>query len=134
MFGALRYRDFRIFWTGAFISNIGSWMQTIALNWLVLQITGSALALGIVSFAGTAPILALSLVGGVFVDNLDRKIVLRVTQSLLLLLAFALAFLTQAGVVRLVHLVIISLLTGVVMAANSPAWQTFVVDLVEKED
>src|SRR5260370_3785300 len=103
MSGALRYRDFRIFWTGAFISNIGSWMQTIALNWLVLQITGSALALGIVSFAGTAPILALSLVGGVFVDNLDRKIVLRATQSLLLVLAFPLASLPPAACRRSGH-------------------------------
>jgi MFS family permease len=134
MFGALRYRDFRIFWTGAFISNIGSWMQTIALNWLVLQITGSALALGVVSFAGTAPILLLSLVGGVFVDRLDRKIVLRVTQTLLLILAFILALLTQVGLARIEYIVAISLLTGVVTAANSPAWQTFVVDLVDKED
>ncbi len=134
MFGALRYRDFRIFWTGAFVSNIGSWMQTIALNWLVLQITGSALALGVVSFAGTAPILALSLFGGVFVDRLDRKKVLRVTQSLLLVLAFILAGLTQAGIVRVQHIVVISMLTGVVMAANSPAWQTFVVELVDPKD
>jgi MFS family permease len=134
MFGAFRYRDFRIFWTGAFVSNIGSWMQTIALNWLVLQITGSAFALGVVSFAGTAPILALSLVGGVFVDRMDRKVVLRVTQSVLLVLAFALALLTEVGLARIEYIVIISLLTGVVTAANSPAWQTFVVDLVEKED
>jgi MFS family permease len=134
VFGALRYRDFRIFWTGAFVSNIGSWMQTIALNWLVLQITGSALALGVVSFASTAPILALSLFGGVFVDRLDRKKVLRVTQSALLVLALALAILTQIGVVRLEHIVVISLLSGIVMAANSPAWQTFVVELVDPKD
>jgi MFS family permease len=134
MIGALRSRNFRLFWTGAFISNIGSWIQTIALNWLVLQLTGSAFALGLVSFAGTVPILAFSLVGGVYVDRLDRRQVLRVTQSLLLVLAIALAVLTQANLVRVEQIVIISLLTGLVTAANSPAWQAFIVDLVDQTD
>src|SRR6476620_1497788 len=107
MFGALRGRDFRLFWCGAFVSNIGSWIHTIALNCLVLQLTNSPLALGVVSFAGTAPILALSLFGGVFVDRVDRRNLLRVTQSLLLVSATVLAVLTLLGRIKVEYIVII---------------------------
>ena len=134
MFGALRNRDFRLFWTGAFVSNIGSWIQTIALNWLVLELTNSPLALGIVSFAGTLPILALSLIGGVYVDRLDRRRLLRVTQSLLLVSATVLAGLTWYKAIKVEYIVIISLFNGTVMALNAPAWQTFIVDLTEPSD
>ena len=134
MFGALRGRDFRLFWFGAFVSNIGSWIQTIALNWLVLQLTHSPLALGIVSFAGTVPILALSLIGGVYVDRVDRRRLLRVTQSLLLVSATILAGLTWFGAIKVEYIVIISLINGTIMAANAPAWQTFIVDLTEPAD
>src|SRR5579884_1085941 len=120
MFGALRSRDFRLFWSGAFVSNIGSWIQSIALSWLVLQLTNSPFALGVVSFAGTAPILALSLFGGVFVDRTDRRRLLIFTQTLLLVLAVALAGFTYAKTVGIGHIVVISLLTGIVLAANGP--------------
>ncbi len=108
MVGALQSRNFRLFWLGAFVSNIGSWIQTIALNWLVLQLTSSPLALGLVSFAGTVPILALSLIGGAYVDRADRRQILRVTQSLLLVLAFVLAALTWTGLVRIERYVVVS--------------------------
>lgn len=134
MFGALRSRDFRLFWIGAFVSNIGSWIQSIALSWLVLQLTNSPFALGIVSFSGTAPILALSLFGGVFVDRTDRRRLLIVTQSLLLVLALTLAGFTLARVVGLGQIIAISLLSGIVLAVNGPAWQAFIVDLVEPRD
>ena len=134
MFGALRSRDFRFFWTGAFVSNIGSWIQSIALSWLVLQLTNSPFALGVVSFSGTAPILALSLFGGVFVDRADRRRLLIITQSLLLILAVSLAVFTFARLAQLGHIVVISVLTGIVLAANGPAWQAFIVDLVEPRD
>lgn len=134
MFGALRSRDFRLFWSGAFISNIGSWIQSIALSWLVLQLTSSPFALGVVNFASTAPVLALSLVGGDYADRTDRRRLLFVTQSLLLILAIALAAITFAGVVRVSDIVAIALLTGIVTALNGPAWQAFIVDLVEPKD
>ncbi len=134
MFGTLRSRNFRLFWTGAFVSNMGSWIQTIALNWLVLQLTNSPLALGVVSFAGTVPILAFSLVGGVYVDRTDRRRLLRITQSLLLVLAVVLAGLTWINLIRIEHIVAISLLTGIVTAMNAPAWQAFIVDLVDQSD
>ncbi|MGH2460844.1 MAG: MFS transporter [Chloroflexota bacterium] len=134
MFGALRGRDFRLFWSGAFASNIGSWIQSIALSWLVLQLTNSPLALGVVNFAGTAPVLALSLFGGDFADRADRRMLLIVTQTFLLILAVALAAITFAHLVTVGYVVGITLLTGIVAAANGPAWQAFIVDLVEPKD
>ncbi len=134
MFGALTSRDFRLFWSGAFASNIGSWIQSIALSWLVLQLTNSPFALGVVNFAGTAPVLALSLVGGDFADRADRRRLLIVTQSMLLILAVILAAITFVHLVTVTYIVAITLLTGVVTAANGPAWQAFIVDLVEPKD
>jgi MFS family permease len=134
MFGALRNRNFVWFWSGAFVSNIGSWIQSIALSWLVWEITHSAIALGAVNFASTVPILALSLFGGVFIDRIDRRKVLRITQTIMLVLALALSAVTWLNIVQLSHILIITFLTGVVMALNSPAWQTFIVDLVEPKD
>lgn len=134
MFGALRSRDFRLFWSGAFISNIGSWIQSISLSWLVLQLTSSPLALGVVNFAGTAPVLALSLFGGDFADRTDRRRLLLTTQSLLLGLAVTLALVSFAGWVNVGYIVAITLLTGIVTAVNGPAWQAFIVDLVEPSD
>jgi MFS family permease len=134
MFGALRNRNFVWFWSGAFVSNIGSWIQSIALSWLVWEITHSAIALGAVNFASTVPILALSLFGGVFVDRIDRRTVLQITQAILLVLALALSAVTWFKVVQLSHILIITFLTGIVMALNSPAWQAFIVDLVEPKD
>jgi len=134
MFGALSSRDFRLFWSGAFASNIGSWIQSIALSWLVLQLTNSPLALGVVNFAGTAPVLALSLFGGDFADRADRRKLLIVTQAMLLVLAVILAAISFAHLVTVGYIVGITLLTGIVAAANGPAWQAFIVDLVEPKD
>ena len=134
MFGALRGRDFRLFWAGAFVSNIGSWIQSIALSWLVFQLTNSSFALGLVNFASTVPILLFSLIGGVYVDRTDRRRLLMITQTLLLVLALALAAITFAGIARLEYIIIIALLSGTVLAANSPAWQAFIVDLVDAKD
>src|SRR6185312_7743982 len=125
MFGALRNRNFVWFWSGAFVSNIGSWIQSIALSWLVWEITHSAIALGAVNFASTVPILALSLFGGVFIDRIDRRKVLQITQAIMLVLALALSAVTWLKIVQLSHILIITFLTGVVMALNSPAWQAF---------
>jgi len=134
VFGALRGRDFRLFWTGAFISNIGSWIQAIALSWLVFQVTNSAFALGAVNFAGSVPILLFSLIGGVYVDRADRRRVLLVTQVLALLLAMILAALTFANMANITDILVIVLLTGIVMAVNAPAWQAFIVDIVDQGD
>ncbi|MBI1955367.1 MAG: MFS transporter, partial [Acidobacteria bacterium] len=72
-FQAFRYRDFRLLWSGAFTSTTGTWMQQVAQSWLVLDITGSAFYLGLVSFLADLPILLFSLVGGVVADRVDRR-------------------------------------------------------------
>src|ERR1700744_461657 len=78
---ALRHRDFRLFWTGNFLSNIGTWMQNIAQGWLVLQLTNSAFWLGVVGFAASFPILLFALIGGVVADHVNKRKLLICTQS-----------------------------------------------------
>src|SRR5882672_12515206 len=88
---ALRHRDFRLFWTGNFLSNIGTWMQNIAQGWLVLQLTNSAFWLGVVGFAASFPILLFALVGGVIADHVNKRKLLMVTQSAMMIFAFIMA-------------------------------------------
>jgi MFS family permease len=133
-FRALRHRNFRLFWSGALVANIGSWMRTIALGWLVLELTDSALLLGLVSFAQTVPVLLLSLPAGVVADRLSRRRVLLVTQAILLALTLLLAVLVALGHITIWQLLTISLLMGVAIAFNGPAWQSFITDLVGKDD
>ncbi|HZG52022.1 MAG TPA: MFS transporter, partial [Pyrinomonadaceae bacterium] len=99
MFRALSHRNFRLFWAGAFLSNIGTWMQTVAQGWLVLQLTNSAFWLGVDGFAATSPGLVLTLLGGVFADRIDRKRLPIYTQAGAGLTALALAFLIATGAV-----------------------------------
>ncbi len=127
---ALRHRDFRLFWTGQLVSLVGTWMQIVAQSWLVLVLTGSPFALGLVSALQFAPALALSLVGGVVADRLARRQLLLLTQSAAAVLALALAVLTSAGTVRYEHVLVLAVLLGVVNAFDMPTRQAFVVELV----
>ena len=131
---ALRHYNYRLFLSGALVANIGAWVRSTALGWLVLELTGSAFLLGVVSFAQTVPVLLLSLPAGVLADRFPRRQVLFVTQGLLLVLTFVLALLVALNVITVWQLVVISLLMGVAMAFNGPAWQSFITDLVRKDD
>src|SRR6478736_1983730 len=91
MFRALSHRNFRLFWSGAFLSNVGPWMQAVAQGWLVLQLTNSAFWLGREGFMATAPGFLLTLVGGVFADLIDRRRLLIYTQVVAGLAALVLA-------------------------------------------
>ncbi|HYB54223.1 MAG TPA: MFS transporter, partial [Thermoanaerobaculia bacterium] len=75
-FKAFTYRDFRLMWAGAFTSSVGTWMQEVAQNWLILTLTGSVVLLGLDAFLGDAPFLLFSLFGGVFADRFDRRRIL----------------------------------------------------------
>ncbi|MGH9914014.1 MAG: MFS transporter, partial [Pyrinomonadaceae bacterium] len=97
MFNALKGHNYRIFLSGAFLSNIGSWMQTVAQGWLVLQLTNSALWLGLDGFMATLPGFMLTLLGGVFADLIDRRRMLIWTQVGAGLSAFTLAILVVTG-------------------------------------
>src|SRR5919202_5855562 len=100
MFRALSHRNFRLFWAGAFLSNVGTWMQAVAQGWLVLQLTDSPFWLGVDAFMATAPGLVLTLVGGVFADLIDRRRILIFTQVGAGLSALTLALLIVTGVVN----------------------------------
>lgn len=132
--GALRHRDFRLFWSGQFVSLVGTWMQSVAQAWLVLVLTNSALLLGVVTALQFLPILTLSLLGGVVADRLPRRRILLVTQFSAMVLAFVLAALTAADAVQIGHVMVLALLLGIVNSVDMPTRQAFVVELVSRED
>ncbi|MCA1556804.1 MAG: MFS transporter [Acidobacteria bacterium] len=138
MFRALTHRNFRLFWTGAFLSNIGTWMQTVAQGWLVLQLTDSAFWLGVDGFAATSPGLVLTLLGGVYADRIDRKRLLIFTQTGAGLTALALALLIATGVVNNAAdvwiILLASFFTGCCFSLASPSYQAITIDLVGRED
>ena len=132
---ALTYRDFRVLWFGAFTSTIGTWMQSVTQNWLVLTITGtsSAFFLGLDSFLGQLPILLFTLVGGVVADRYDRRRLLLSSQYVQMTSAFMLAALVYADVVHIWHVLALSVLTGLAQAFGGPAYQSLIPTLVGKD-
>ena len=134
MFRALGHRNFRLFWAGAFLSNTGTWMQTVAQGWLVLKLTDSAFWLGFDGFMATVPGLLLTLVGGVFADLVDRKRLLIATQIGAGLAALVLGVLVVTGVVHVWMILLLSFVTGCCMALASPSYQAITIDLVGRED
>ena len=132
---ALTYRDFRVLWFGAFTSTIGTWMQKVAQNWLVLTITGpaSAFYLGLDSFLGELPILLLTLIGGVVADRHDRRRLLLASQYVQMTAAFTLAALVYFNIVHIWHVLALSVMTGLAQAFGGPAYQSLLPSLVEKE-
>jgi MFS family permease len=144
MFRALAHRNFRLFWAGAFLSNAGTWMQTVAQSWLVLQLTDSGTWLGVDTLVATAPGLALTLVGGVIADKVDRKRLLIYTQAVAGLSALTLALLIWSERIRWqgearnpgdVWMVLaLTFVTGCCWAISGPSYQAIMVDLVGRED
>jgi MFS family permease len=132
---ALTYRDFRILWFGAFTSTIGTWMQRVAQSWLVLTITGtsSAFFLGLDAFLGELPILLFTLIGGVVADRRDRRQLLLASQYVQMAAAFTLAALVYFDLVRIWHVLLLSVATGMAQAFGGPAYQSLLPSLVEKE-
>src|ERR1051326_683961 len=131
---ALRHRDFRLFWTGNFLSNIGTWMQNIAQGWLVLRLTNSAFWLGVVGFAASFPILLFALIGGVIADHVNKRKLLMITQSAMMTFAFAMAVLTWLHVINVQTIVLLALGTGIAMSLNTPSYQALVPQLLPRED
>ena len=134
MFRALSHRNYRLFWTGAFLSNCGTWMQAVAQGWLVLQLTNSAFWLGLDAFMATAPGFFLTLLGGVFADLVDRRRLLIYTQFVAGLAALGLATLVWTGLVNRWMVLGFSFLTGCCMALASPSYLAMTFDLVGRED
>ncbi len=132
-FSSLANYNYRIYFIGQLVSLIGTWMQTTAQAWLVLKLTGSADALGLVIALQFLPITVFTLFGGVFADRLPKRRVLIVTQTLAMLQAAALGVLVATGSVELWHVYVLAALLGTVNAFDGPVRQTFVVELVGKE-
>ena len=133
-FAALRHRNYRLFFWGQLVSLIGTWMQSVAQNWLVYTLTNSALALGWVNFLGAIPITVLTLPAGVLADRHNKRNILIATQTASMLLAFLLAALDYFHVVQLWHVALLSLLLGIVNAFDIPTRQSFVVDMTSRDD
>lgn len=134
MFRALSHRNYRLFWVGAFLSNVGTWMQAVAQGWLVLQLTNSPFWLGLDAFMATAPGFVLTLLGGVFADRIDRRRLLLYTQVIAGLAALALAALVATSVVNRWMVLGFSFVTGCCMSLASPSYLALTYDLVGRED
>jgi MFS family permease len=134
IFRSLQYRNYRLFFGGQSISLIGTWMQRIAMPWLVYHLTGSAFLLGLVSFAGQIPTFLLAPLAGVVTDKFSRYRVLLITQVISLLQALILALLSLAGVIQIWHIVVLSIALGCVNAFDVPSRHSFVVEMVEKKE
>lgn len=135
VFRSLQYRNYRLFFGGQSISLIGTWMQRIALPWMVYHITGSAFLLGLVSFAGQIPTFLLAPVAGVFTDKFNKYRVLLITQIASLVQALILAVLAMAGVITIWEIVILSIIMGCINAFDTPSRHSFVIEMVgRKED
>jgi MFS family permease len=130
---ALRERNFRLYWLGQAVSNIGNWMQVVALGWFILQLTGSPIALGLLGLAQFLPILLFSLVGGILADRFLRLHLLLITQSVAMVLAFSLTILASFAKPPLWSLLLIAALSAAVTAIDNPARQAFLSDLVDKD-
>ncbi len=130
----LRHRNYRLFFGGQFISLIGTWMQAVAQSWLVYRLTGSAVLLGFVGFAGQIPVFLLAPVGGSAADRYNRHRILLATQTTAMLLAFILAALTLTGRVQVWHVFALAASLGMVNAFDVPTRQAFAVDMVGRED
>ncbi|MFE4965212.1 MFS transporter [Streptomyces sp. NPDC056660] len=130
MFGSLKVRNYRLFFAGQVVSNIGTWMQRIAQDWLVLSLTGSATAVGVTTALQFLPMLLFGLYGGVLVDRLNKRRALFVTQTSMALTGIALALLTLSGHVHVWHVYLAAFVVGLATVVDNPARQSFVSEMV----
>jgi MFS family permease len=131
---ALRHRDFRLFLFGQFVSLNGTWIQTVAQGWLVLQLTDSAFAVGLVTTLGSLPILFFTLLGGVVADRVDKRRLVLLLQCGMLLEALALAVLTQGGWITVELVMVLAVFFGLLSAFEVPTRQSLVAEIVGRED
>jgi len=134
MLAAFAYRDFRVQWIGACSSAIGTWMQIIAQNWLVLSLTNSPFYLGLDAFLQQLPIILFTLIGGVFADRYDRRKTLLASQYIQTFTSGTLAVLMYLHVVHVWHIMALSFITGVAQSFGGPAYQSLLPSLVDKKD
>ncbi len=130
-FPAMQSRNYQLYFFGQLVSMIGTWLQIVAEGWLVYQLTHSAFYVGLDAAAATIPSLFLSLFGGVIVDKFPKRTILFFTQTAAMILAFALGVMTLTGTITVWWIILLAFLLGVVNAVNTPALQSYVVELVD---
>lgn len=133
-FAALRYRNFTLLWSGLIASNVGTWMQNVAVGWLMLQLTNSPLWLGLQGLCFALPMIFLPLVGGAVADRVNRIKLLYITQSGPMVVAFILAELTWEGLILPWHLLLATFLGGCFLAFDNPSRQALIPDMVQRKD
>lgn len=142
-FAALRHRNYRLFWIGQLVSVTGTWMQSIAQGWLIAKLAGAhavdpqgatAWYAGLIGTCGSLPILFGALFGGVLADRVDKRRLIILTQTVMMLCAFVLCALVATGVVQIWHVMVLAVILGLATAYDLPARQALVVDMVERED
>ena len=133
-FSALKHRNFQLFISGQALSLAGTWMQRVAQGWLVFELTDSELWLGIIATAMGVPMFFLTPVGGVIADRVPRRRILVIAQIIQALLAFGLAILTFSDLIEVWHVLILSILFGIVTALEMPARQVMIADIVDGDD
>lgn len=128
---ALKYRNFRLFFLGQSISLIGTWMQRIALAWLVYRLSDSALLLGVVGFASQIPTFFIAPIAGVFADRLNRHRILILAQTAAMMQALLLAFLVLTDTIQIWHIILLSIFLGVINGFDMPTRQSFMVEMID---
>ncbi|MEW6282351.1 MAG: MFS transporter, partial [Candidatus Eremiobacterota bacterium] len=134
MLRALKHRDYRLFWLGQTLSLMGGWMQTVGQAWLVLELTDSALMLGLLGTLQYLPLLLLSLPAGALADRIGRRWLLMASNFLMLVFALILAELVSSGSVQYWHVALLALASGLAQTVEIPARQSYQFDLVGKPD
>jgi MFS family permease len=132
--GVLRHHHFRNVWLGAFISNIGGWMEGVGVQWIVARTTGSPVMLANLAVAQLAPTLVLGMVGGIVADRVNRKQLLLVTQAIMMVIAAMLAAASYMGWATPAVLLSLALAQGITLAFNTPAWQVLTPRLVPRQE
>ena len=131
---AFRYRNYRLFFTGQTVSLVGLWMQRVAMSWLIYRLTNSSLHLGLVDFAGQIPVLFLGFFAGALLERWDLRKTIMLCQTLSMVQALLLAFLTLTGTVVYWHVLLLSVFLGIINAFEIPARQAFVVQMVDRPE
>ena len=131
---AFSFKNYRLFFGGQGLSLIGTWMQQIAMSWLVYRLTNSAFMLGFIGFTGQAPLFFLASFAGVIADRWNRRHLLLITQTISMVQAFLLAYLTLTWIVTVWHIIVLSVLLGISNAFDMPTRQSFIIEIVEKKE
>lgn len=131
---SLQYRNFRLYWGGQIISQVGTWMQIVAQSWIVYDLTDSPLMLGLVNFAALLPVVPISLLAGVLSDRFPRRKIIIASEVVLMSQAFIMAVLIRLNLIQVWHVILLSFILGAASAIEQPARLAFILDVVGKDD